>query len=53
MQYPADIQSDLLFKNKVSPYVGKQLKGRVVETWLRGERVWSKGKGAQTKGQRL
>jgi allantoinase len=53
VQTPIDIQNDLLFKNKVSPYVGKELKGKVLETWLKGERVWSIGHGAQTKGQRL
>lgn len=32
---------DLHFKNKISPYLGRELKGRVKETWLRGEKVWS------------
>jgi len=27
----------LLFRNKLSPYLGTQLRGRVHETWLRGE----------------
>jgi allantoinase len=26
-------------KNKVTPYHGRRLYGRVLETWLRGERV--------------
>ena len=39
-------QQDLLFKNKISPYVGKPLRGRVLETWLRGEKVWALGPGA-------
>lgn len=31
---------DLHFKNRISPYLGKKLRGRVVETWLRGQKVW-------------
>lgn len=38
-------QEDLHFKNKVSPYLGRRLRGRVVETWLRGRRVWSRQAG--------
>ncbi|KAF2455377.1 allantoinase, mitochondrial precursor [Lineolata rhizophorae] len=30
----------LLFRNKCSPYEGRRLRGRVVETWVRGRRVW-------------
>ncbi len=33
----------LHFRHKVSPYVGAKLQGRVVETWLRGEPVFSDG----------
>ena len=29
------------FKNKVTPYEGKTLRGRVCETWLRGRRIYS------------
>ncbi|CCG81818.1 putative Allantoinase Dal1 [Taphrina deformans PYCC 5710] len=32
---------DLHFKNKVSPYLGMKLKGRIRESWLRGRKVWS------------
>ena len=31
---------DLHFRHKISPYLGAKLRGRVVETWLRGERVY-------------
>jgi allantoinase len=34
---------DLRFKNKVSPYIGAELHGRVKETWLRGERIFKDG----------
>jgi len=33
----------LYFRHKVSPYLGADLRGRVTETWLRGERVFSQG----------
>ncbi|MGA9671365.1 MAG: allantoinase AllB [Terracidiphilus sp.] len=37
----------LHFRHKLSPYLGHQLHGRVEETWLRGEQVFSaNGKGA-------
>ena len=32
-------QNDLHFRHKISPYLGVQLRGRVRETWLRGENV--------------
>jgi allantoinase len=32
--------SDLHFRHKVSPYLGAELRGRVIETWLRGEPVY-------------
>ncbi len=35
---------DLHFRHKVSPYLGAKLRGRVVETWLRGERIFCAGK---------
>ncbi|TMU13490.1 amidohydrolase family protein [Halomonas sp. ATBC28] len=45
---------DLHFKNKVSPYIGKKVKGRVMETWLRGEKVWDqKSKWTQPRGQAI
>lgn len=31
---------DLYFRHKLSPYLGAQLRGRVRETWLRGEPVF-------------
>jgi allantoinase len=30
----------LHFRHKLSPYLGAQLRGRVLETWLRGERLF-------------
>lgn len=34
----------LYFRHKLSPYLGAQLRGRVVETWLRGEPVYREEK---------
>lgn len=34
---------DLHFRHKLSPYLGAKLKGRVRETWLRGERIFNRG----------
>jgi allantoinase len=34
---------DLHFRHKLSPYLGTKLRGRVRETWLRGERIYSDG----------
>jgi allantoinase len=31
---------DLHFRNKLSPYLGAELRGRVHETWLRGQRIY-------------
>ncbi|MGD0734602.1 MAG: allantoinase AllB [Terracidiphilus sp.] len=31
----------LHFRHKLSPYLGAELRGRVLETWLRGERIYS------------
>lgn len=37
-------ESDLHFQHKLSPYLGAQLKGRVLETYLRGECIyWARG----------
>jgi allantoinase len=33
-------QEDLHFRHKLSPYLGAELRGRVLETWLRGEQVF-------------
>jgi allantoinase len=30
-------------KNKVTPYHGRALQGRVLETWLRGEKIFDRG----------
>jgi allantoinase len=30
-------------KNKVTPYHGHALRGRVLETWLRGEKIYDRG----------
>jgi allantoinase len=38
---------DLHFRHKVSPYLGAELHGRVVETWLRGEPVFRAGQFAE------
>jgi allantoinase len=32
---------DLHFRHKLSPYLGAELKGQVLETWLRGKRVFA------------
>jgi allantoinase len=34
---------DLHFRHKLSPYLGAELRGRVLETWLRGERIFQEG----------
>jgi allantoinase len=34
-------EDDLHFRHKLSPYLGAKLRGRVMETWLRGQRVFS------------
>ncbi len=31
---------DLHFRHKLSPYLGAELQGRVLQTWLRGERIY-------------
>jgi len=41
--------STMLFRNKCSPYQGKTLRGMVRETWLRGERVFSRDAGFDSK----
>ena len=35
---------DLHFRHKISPYLGAELRGRVVETWLRGAPIFRSGK---------
>ena len=34
---------DLHFRHKLSPYLGAELRGRVLETWLRGEQRFRSG----------
>jgi allantoinase len=36
-------EDDLRFRHKLSPYIGLAARGRVYETWLRGEMVFSAG----------
>jgi allantoinase len=44
----------LRFRHKLSPYVGAELRGRVLETWLRGEQVFaSEGFVGQPRGREL
>jgi allantoinase len=35
--------NDLHFRLKISPYLGAELRGRVQETWLRGQRIFYAG----------
>jgi allantoinase len=37
------MENDLHFRHKLSPYLGAKVRGRVRETWLHGERVFSSG----------
>ncbi|KAI9929240.1 hypothetical protein ASPWEDRAFT_104588 [Aspergillus wentii DTO 134E9] len=41
--------STMLFRNKCSPYQGRTLRGMVRETWLRGEKVFSRDGGFSDK----
>jgi allantoinase len=41
---------DLRFRHKLSPYLGVPLRGRVVETWLRGERVFNRNNSEENFG---
>ncbi len=45
-------ESDLHFRHKLSPYLGAELRGRVQQTWLRGERILSAGAWAEKPGGR-
>ena len=36
-------REQMLFRNKVSPYQGKIMKGVVKETWVRGNKVFHRG----------
>jgi allantoinase len=35
----------MLFRNKVSPYQGRTMRGQVKETWVRGQKVFERGGG--------
>ena len=35
-------ESDLHFRHKISPYLRGRLRGRIVETWLRGQRIYGR-----------
>ncbi|KAK2809011.1 hypothetical protein FQN50_004285 [Emmonsiellopsis sp. PD_5] len=37
------VRDTMLFRNKCSPYEGRRLRGMVVETWVRGQRVFKRG----------
>lgn len=37
--------STMLFRNKCSPYQGREMKGMVKETWVRGQKIFVRGKG--------
>ncbi|KAI9037304.1 allantoinase alX [Aspergillus affinis] len=41
--------STMLFRNKCSPYQGRTLRGQVRETWLRGEKIFSRDEGFGSK----
>jgi allantoinase len=43
--------STMLFRNKCSPYQGKILRGVVVETWLRGQKIHSRAVGFHGKSK--
>ncbi|KAF9531665.1 hypothetical protein CPB83DRAFT_848537 [Crepidotus variabilis] len=44
-----EITKDVLqYKNKISPYEGKRLSGRVEETYLRGNRIYSRSAGFES-----
>lgn len=38
-------EAEMQFKNKCSPYQDRTFKGRVVQTWLRGHKIWDVGGG--------
>jgi allantoinase len=39
-------ESGLYFRHKISPYLGANLRGRILETWLRGERIYNYNSGS-------
>ncbi|WP_058189187.1 allantoinase AllB [Terracidiphilus gabretensis] len=36
-------ESGLNFRHKISPYLGASLRGRILETWLGGEKIYANG----------
>jgi allantoinase len=52
-QWTVDVEH-LHFRHKLSPYLGANLRGQVVETWLGGERVYgADGFSAEARGREL
>jgi allantoinase len=48
------VSGDLHFRHKLSPYLGAKLRGRVKETWLRGDKVYEDGRfTAEARGREL
>jgi allantoinase len=48
------LHEDLHFRHKLSPYLRAKLRGRVKETWLRGERIYEDGRFAtEARGREL
>jgi allantoinase len=39
-------ESDLHFRHKLSPYLGANLHGRIISTWLRGEKIYDNHTGS-------
>lgn len=46
-------EDDLLFRNKISPYLGRTQKGRVTRTWLRGREVFDGREVTRQQGRAL
>ena len=46
-------ERDLLFRHKVSPYLGRALRGRVTHTWLRGQPIYETGTLRPAQGRAL
>lgn len=47
-------EKDLHFRHKLSPYLGAELKGRVLETWIRGQKVFGEdGFAGDARGREL
>lgn len=40
--------ADILFRNKITPYEGKTVSGRVERTYLRGQQIFADGVVAET-----